>query len=275
MKDTLKRLFKPFIKNNLTWKLLKPFASLGSFMKYERTVIESKGVFDHLFNDSIVQNGPFKNMAYPSLNFKADLFYPKLIGSYESEIQSHVDKLCKQNYSEIINIGCAEGYYAVGMAMRMSNTKVYAYDISEEEQRMCREMAELNKVKDRVIIGGEYTASDLKNRKFVGKTLIMCDCEGAEKNLFTPQNIHNLRHCDFLIEMHDLFDITISTYLTNLLKDTHVLEFVKSIDTIEKAKTYDYPIAEGLSLQQKKELYSENRESIMEWVIAWAKENKE
>ncbi|MEZ4885067.1 MAG: hypothetical protein R3E32_10110 [Chitinophagales bacterium] len=272
MKNALKSIFRPFIKNNISWSLLKPIAALGSFMKYERTVIESKGKFDYLFTDLKVQNGPFKGLTYPSLDFEADLLYPKLIGSYEQEIHDCIDELCAQNYAEIINIGCAEGYYAVGMAMRMPETTVYAYDTDEKEQKLCREMAALNKVNDRVIIGGEYTATDLGNRSFEGKTLIVCDCEGAEKYLFTPQNIGNLKHCDFLIEMHDCFDMTISTYLTNLLQDTHRLEFVKSIDAIEKAKTYDYVVAKDLSLEEKREIYSENRITIMEWMIAWAKE---
>ncbi len=272
MKNVLKKLLTPLIENDLSWKLLKPFASLGSFMKYERGVLEEKGRFNYLFADLKVQNGVFEGMEYPSLDFKADLLYPKLVGSYEEELHAQIEKLCEIEYAEIINIGCAEGYYAVGMAMKMPNTKVYAYDTSELEQNLCREMARLNGVEDRVIIGGEITPEDLGKRKFEGRTLIVCDCEGAEKFLFTRQNIDNLSGCDFLIEMHDLFDITISTYLTKLLQGTHNMDFVKSIDAIEKAKTYAYDISKGLTLEEKKALFGENREAIMEWMIASSKD---
>lgn len=271
MKSTIKKVLKPFIQNDLTWGLLKPLTSLGNFMRYERTVIENRSNFDYLFKDSIVQHGPFKGLLYPSLH-AGDLLYPKLIGCYEKELHGLVEKLCAKDYKQILNIGCAEGYYAVGMAKRMPHTRIYAYDIDDAEQDMCRKMATLNDVADKVAVGDVCTAFDLENRSFEEKTLIVCDCEGAEKDLFTPQNIPNLKHCDLLIELHDCIDISISTYITNLLQKTHNLQFIKSIDDIEKAKTYNYPIAKHLTLSEKKRLYSEGRVSIMEWVMAWAKE---
>ena len=40
---------------------------------------------------------------------------PKLLGSYEQELQPLLQRLAAQNYSEIVDIGCAEGYYAIGL----------------------------------------------------------------------------------------------------------------------------------------------------------------
>ncbi|MFK7906765.1 MAG: hypothetical protein AB8B69_16655 [Chitinophagales bacterium] len=268
MKDTLKKIFRPFVKNDLAWKALKPLSSLGNFMQYERKLEENKASFAHLFKDLRVQNGPFKGLQYPSLSAVGSALYPKLIGSYEQEIHNEVNELCDTDYVEVVNIGCAEGYYAVGMARRMPNTKIYAYDISEKARNLCQQMATLNGVGGRVLIGGEYTASDLAKRKFEGKALIVCDCEGAEKDILTSENMGNLKDCDFLIETHDCIDITISTYLQNLLKDTHDLQWVKSNDDIEKAKTYNYKGTENLSLTDKWRLYGEGRVAIMEWIIA-------
>ncbi len=47
---------------------------------------------------------------------------------------------------------------------------------------------------------------------------------------------------------------------------------MKSIDAIEKAKTYEYAISQGLTLEEKKRLFGENREAIMEWMIAFSKD---
>jgi hypothetical protein len=38
---------------------------------------------------------------------------PKLIGSYEAELHPIFDRIFRKPYKRVIDIGCAEGYYAV------------------------------------------------------------------------------------------------------------------------------------------------------------------
>ena len=52
--------------------------------------------------------------------------------------------------------GCAEGYYAVGMARLAPEITVYAYDIEERARIACADLAQRNGVADRVIVGGEF-----------------------------------------------------------------------------------------------------------------------
>ena len=76
------------------------------------------------------------------------------------------------------DIGCAEGYYAVGMAGRMPATRVDAFDIDPAAQRACGELAARRGVAERVRVGARFTADDFA--AYAGrKTLVLCDVEGA------------------------------------------------------------------------------------------------
>src|SRR5690606_34320539 len=142
--------------------------------------------------------------------------------------------------SEILDIGCAEGYYAVGFALKCPGTRVYAYDTDEQARNYAQQMAELNGVADRVEVRAHCSAETLAGFSFTGRALIFCDCEGYEKQLFNGDNLANLKNCDLLIETHDFIDITISGYIEALFAGTHRVQVIRSLDDITKAKEYAY-----------------------------------
>lgn len=76
--------------------------------------------------------GPFKGMQYPHIDITESALVPKIAGAYESHLHSIVEKVIATNYSDIIDVGCAEGYYAVGFAKRMPLTTIHAFDINKK-----------------------------------------------------------------------------------------------------------------------------------------------
>jgi methylase of polypeptide subunit release factors len=78
-----------------------------------------------------------------------------LLGCYERELAGLVEKLCLYPYTEIIDIGCAEGYYANGFARRHRQAFVYAFDSDPRARHLCRQMALLNEVADRVSVNDD------------------------------------------------------------------------------------------------------------------------
>lgn len=226
-----------------------------------------------LFEKKEVLNGPFKGLRYSSLDAVGSALWPKLLGSYEKELHAIIYSFCRKQYSIIIDIGCAEGYYAIGFARRIPTSKIIAYDTDDKARRLCRKMARLNGVEKRVVIKALCDSGELKEFNFNrnGRGLIISDCEGYESQLFNASNVSNLKRCDLLIETHDFIDIYISTYIANLFSKTHDIIRIKSIDDIEKAKTYSFPETVDLDLNTKKFLYGESRPAIMEWIVCLSK----
>ena len=236
MKKLIKKILTLLAENDLIWFFLKPFAISGVFLfdirRSIKRIIPNEKIENLLFQELNVQNGPFKGMKYPKIDSVGSSVYPKLLGCYEKELWEVFEEVKGNNYSEVINVGCAEGYYAVGLAMNLVNANHYAYDISKRARILCEDMARLNNVFDRMVVKSECTAKVLESFKFTGKGLIICDCEGFEKELFNKNNVLNLKNCDLVIETHDAFDITISTYLKDVFNETHDISVIKSIDDI-------------------------------------------
>jgi hypothetical protein len=190
-----------------------------------------------------------------------------LLGSYESELGEILRKALETDYSEIVDIGCAEGYYAVGFGLCVPKAQIYAFDIDSEALRLCRTMATLNGIsEERLVLGAFCDPEALLSLPLTRRALIVCDCEGYEKQLFTPEAPERLRRHDLLIETHDFVDIEISTYLYDLFSPTHDVQVVQSIDDIQKAKTYEYDQIADCDLEQRLALLAEGRPTIMEWI---------
>ncbi len=250
---------------------LKPFVKVFNYIQIARKQSlpapspRHNERFEKLLGSSVVQSGPFKGMIYPGFTAFGSAIYPKIIGCYESEIHTEIERLIAKNYKQIFDVGCAEGYYAVGFAMKSPASKVFAFDTNADAQQFCKQMAELNEASSRVSVGAFCSPELLAEFDFTSRTLIFCDCEGFEKYLFNSSNIGNLKNVDLLIETHDFIDIETSAYLKKLFGPTHRIRIIKSISDIEKAHTYPY--FKNLSLTERKELFCETRPDVMEWVV--------
>ena len=51
-----------------------------------------------------------------------------LLGTQEIELHGAVEKIVSQGYKTIINIGAADGYYALGLARRLPQACVLAFE---------------------------------------------------------------------------------------------------------------------------------------------------
>ncbi|MEJ1931820.1 class I SAM-dependent methyltransferase, partial [Nostoc sp. NIES-2111] len=108
-----------------------------------------------------------------------------------------------RGYTDILDIGCAEGFYAVGMARLWPVATVHAYDIEPAALELCRQLARTNGVSERVRVEGACTADTLRQFPFRGRALILSDCEGYEAQLFTAETMPALAKADIVIEVHE------------------------------------------------------------------------
>lgn len=214
-----------------------------------------------------VARGPFRGLRYPAAESIGSALYPNLLGCCERELADLVEKLCLQPYTEIIDIGCAEGYYATGFARRHRQAIIHAFDSDPKARQLCGQMASLNEVADRVRVHDTCSLDTLLQIPLRGLALFFSDCEGYELTLFSDEVVAALRQHDFLIETHDCLRIDISTTLeaTFLRHGFHVTR-IKSVDDIEKARTYDVPELRECSLLERFRILAEGRPRIMEWL---------
>jgi hypothetical protein len=154
-------------------------------------------------NGGRVLGGPFAGMAYVEDATEGALA-PRLIGTYEDELHPHLAEALAADPEVILDIGCAEGYYAAGLARLAPGAVVHAHDTSETAQAACRRMAELNGVEARIRIGGLFHPEDFQ--KFAGqRCLVIVDIEGAEDDLLRPDLAPALAGMRLIVETHDVY----------------------------------------------------------------------
>jgi hypothetical protein len=145
-----------------------------------------------------VSGGPFAGLEYPDA--EATSLIPKLLGVYERELHGAVEAAIRAEPEVIVNVGAADGYYAVGLARRCRAAEVHAFEADTEQRALLGRVAALNGVSPR--IGGTATPERLQGLPD-GRTLMVIDCEGCEGALLRPDELPVLRSATILAELHD------------------------------------------------------------------------
>lgn len=150
-----------------------------------------------------VVSGPFRGLRYVT-QAVGSAYHPKLLGTYERVIARWFEGLSAAGVRTFIDVGAAEGYYAVGVAVREPSVRVVAFELTAEGQALCTQMAALNGVAERVSIRGACTPEALASAlaETPGPHLVLMDVEGYEHTLLDPARVPALQHCTMIVELH-------------------------------------------------------------------------
>ncbi len=166
--------------------------------------------------------GPFRGMRYTT-GSGGSAYAPKLLGTYELELAPWLSDLTRTPVGHVVDIGAAEGFYAVGCA-RLLGCPVTAFETEQESRRLLADMAARNGVADRVRIEGACDADALRSAlesAGLGPVLVICDVEGYEGTLLDPEKVPGLRECRLVVEMHDCFRPGVSERVTGWFSGSH------------------------------------------------------
>jgi hypothetical protein len=214
-----------------------------------------------------ILRGPFKGMVYPDGYAMQMEQFQKIIGSYESELHSVVELACKQKYADVVNIGAGEGYYAVGLAMRMSGVAMYAFEMDQQAAESCKQMAAANHVDHQFIFKGECNVDQLALMEFNPnrKGLIICDCEGCELEVLDPKHIPQLMYCDLLVEIHDLSPSGPSSFemMNSRFTETHTITPIN----MKSRDPRHFPELETLNALEVETVLSQRRLYSVGWMF--------
>lgn len=238
--------------------------------KAERHKKETASILSYLkgFGHLQILGGPFKGLRYVDRAQGSQLL-PKLLGTYEQPIVKWIDDIIREpHYDLIVDVGCAEGYYAVGFAHVRPDLKIVAIDINPVALKDAETLITLNSLQHRVKLESDFTPELLTNLTTISRVkhgLIFMDVEGAELLLLNPDTFANLTSFDIIVELHDCFNRGITEKIIEYLSNSHELELIIDTPKRSKPENLDGDILKKLNW---KTATDEQRPPNMRWLRA-------
>ena len=209
-----------------------------------------------------VTAGPFAGMRYIQ-NSVGSAWAPKVLGIYEKELWPAVEAAAAERYDTLVDIGAAEGYYAVGFARRLPHIRVIAFEADLSAHRLLHLLSAANGVERQVEVHGLCTSESL-SRALVdtGNALIICDAEGAENVLLDPGSLPALSMTDLIVEMHHWVHPGIEEILKTRFGPTHLIETIHAVQRTEA----DWPNGMKMLGKHRAAIMDEIRPPSMAWM---------
>ena len=276
-KNLIQRSVK-FIKiiktDGILWALIRLFLKI--FNQPNEIQRSKNKILNHLLNihDCKVAYGEFKGMRLNKNNFwsKNDLI-TYILSVYEKHVMNQLIKFSKLNNNVFIDIGAADGYFAVGMAYSKSFKKVYAFEIETLARENLKKNAKDNFCENKIFINKEANFNSLKKIIDTDEiSTILIDIEGGEFELLTKDILNLVKKCMVIIELHP-----------NLVKDgskkqerlLNICEDFFEISMIERESYNPNKFEELSEFTDEDRLISfgEGRGRNMQWLVLVPKTN--
>jgi hypothetical protein len=193
--------------------------------------------FQGEFQASVYGDAPIKVLCGPfeGTNYFNKIVWgpvtPKWIGSFEEELHDVVRAIIANHYDTIVDIGAAEGYYAIGLARTCPTARVITYDIDFIARSRQRSLATINALSTRINVRGRCDHAALDVDLANGKCVVISDIEGAEVELLNPAQANNLRRADVLVECHQTEKLSVDEVgqlMSTRFADSHFIEEIHS-----------------------------------------------
>ncbi len=208
-----------------------------------------------------VRHGPLAGLEYPAAFDGTGDLVSKLLGTYELELREELERWVAAGHPHLVDVGSAEGYYAVGLARAMPGSTVYAYDIDAGARERCAALARANGVQDRVVVGGKCTPATLQAGFPAHGVALLSDCEGYERVLLDPVAAPVLAGWPILVELHEFLDPQVTDVIARRFAATHDVRIISG----RGRDGAELPELATFSPRERAVLLDEHRPAAMRW----------
>ncbi|XOV91912.1 MAG: hypothetical protein ACFHWX_17100 [Bacteroidota bacterium] len=195
--------------------------------------------------------------------------FPKLAGTYEKEISHYFERNNLENYDCFIDVGAAEGYYAIGVALSNPEIKIVTFESNMINRIWLDHLSIRNNVSNK-IKQGEYCSSEvlIKEIKKWNNPFILIDIEGGEYELLESSKIEFFRNCSLLVEIHEFIYPNMAEVIRSRFESSHTVEEIVQ----RKRSTMDLPlnlnrVQKFLFKKASFEILNEKRPMTMKWIF--------
>jgi hypothetical protein len=177
---------------------------------------------------SAVLHGPFAGVEYPrAVAARTHHLTAKLLGAYEEELHAPLAEQLERRPPVFVDLGAADGYYAVGFARASPGTRVHAYEIDPVARRALKRLAGANGARDRVFLHGPANAWRLASHDLDG-AFVLCDVEGAELDVLDGPAVAALATATLVVAVLEAAGAGADAALRERFAGSHAIEAVEA-----------------------------------------------
>jgi precorrin-6B methylase 2 len=166
-------------------------------------------------------------------------YYPKVLGTYEKELSGAICAIIGGRPPTVIDVGAAEGYYAVGLALRLREANFIAFEAESRARDLLRELCAANGCSGRIGIKNSCdSAALLESTAQHQAGAIIMDVEGAEASILTASVAEKLKNWTLLVEIHELEQPGCGELLRRRFAATHIVDEIQSVER----KVNEFPL---------------------------------
>lgn len=249
--------------DKLSWLGRKIYKEKSKITKYRREQLSE--IFDERF-DGTVAYGPFTGLQLSrTSSWSPTDRASMLFGLYEQELLLELATL-PAGCDTFIDLGAADGYYAVGAVKSGLFARTYAFEITPAGQAKVRENAERNGVSDRVHIFGEARKdfARLIPPEHLKASVLFVDIEGAEFDIFDRQVLSDFRNTVIFFEIHDFLVADSEARVRKLREDASEFFDIREFTTAARDLSR-YPELRELNDTDRWLVCSEGRKHLQTW----------
>jgi hypothetical protein len=267
-----RRITRILMRSNRLWELSQRLPNRSYFFRQRYPVIHKRARLKAaaFIDRREVLAGPFVGMKYAEEAAVGSSLWPKLFGTYESELRTLLSRIVTgPPYQRVIDVGFAEGFYLIGLGRVFPQAELVGFDLETEAARLCLANARVNELHDaRLKLFGGFEPETF--RKAMGPdSLVIVDCEGLENDVLASLTADELRNADWLVETHDHLVSGTTERITNMLAQTHTITDIATDDDLKsKCMLLPLPIKQSSDKYEQEALVSEGRMAKQHWLFA-------
>lgn len=216
------------------------------------------------FCQNKILQGPFSELYItPTEHWGGGDIMAKWLGTYEQPIHPAIYSELSKPHDLFINIGCGDGYYGAGVAIKSPTTRI----LFIEKVESCNQLVDQLCVENNIT---NYTFSTQSNSDFIESSLkdskqpwMLMDIEGAEVDLLDLDKIPSLKKTTIIVEAHDFCRMQATNIMLTRFQDTHHITNI--VDPITR---YLNTLSQSIALSENivKDICLEGRPCVMNWL---------
>jgi hypothetical protein len=215
--------------------------------------------------------GPFEGLEYAPARSRLAFCSHVLLGTYEKELHTVIEYVCTCEFSTIIDIGAASGYYAAGFARRLPSSRIVAYEMDLSLHPTLNKLALANNLSN-IELRGECDAASLASSISDNDVaFVLCDAEGAEADIFDEAVVNKLCRSTILIETHEALRPGVSCLLKKRFARSHSILTIEQVRRTPADLPPQVPLLDALAARAM----DEGRGCEQSWLLMTPRQSRE